>query len=292
VKIVELSNHAADQLQKREAERQVRYDKEMQVYEDRLHARQDKIDAGRTNRRAAWERGRYLQATGHALAVVWHRSRRLMESRGKPVKEDPGIADHIWEQGMDGEDALAEYLARTLADEWTLVRGYKNPKGELDAVLVGPPGIYAMEIKHHKGTIHCDKDAFVRDKLDSWGNQVLWHEPICDRGGRSPSRQVNEPADLLERYLRKTMPVRISRCVVFTNEDAELGDVRNLTVDAVFLLSHDDLSGTLRQSTSTLTSVEVERAVRQIERDHRYYQTKRTRRPVPDPASSDLVSAT
>ena len=291
MKIVELSNHAADQLQKREVERQGRYDKEMQAYEGRLHARQDKIDAGRTKRRGAWEQGRYLQAMGHALAVVWHRSRKLMESRGKPAKQGPGVVDHIWEQGMDGEDTLAEYLARTLTDEWTLVKGYKNPKGELDAILVGPRGIYAMEIKNHKGTIHCDKDAFVRDKLDNWGNQVLWHEPICDRGGRSPSRQVNEPSDLLERYLTRTMPLRISRCVVFTNEDAELGDVRNLTVDAVFLLSHGDLSGMLQQSPSRLTSVEVERAVRQIERDHRYYQAKRTRRPVPDPSSSDLVSA-
>ena len=46
MRITVLSDHAADQLQKREEERQMKYETEMQAYEGKLRARQDRIRRG------------------------------------------------------------------------------------------------------------------------------------------------------------------------------------------------------------------------------------------------------
>ncbi len=59
----------------------------------------------------------------------------------------------------------------------------------------GPEGIAAIEIKHLNGVIHCRRDRWRRDKYDNYGNMVERGVAIQDRGGRSPSRQVNEVAD-------------------------------------------------------------------------------------------------
>jgi hypothetical protein len=284
VKTIVLSDHAADQLRTREAERQSRYEAGMQAYEGRLQARQKRIDEGRARRRAACEQKRYLWAMGYALVVVSHRLKKLMESHGRPVKELPGLEDHIWQQGQEGEDGLAEFLAQTLDDQYILIKGYKNRRGEIDQILVGPNGIFAAEVKNCKGTIYCRGDVWTRDKTDNWGNQVLFGEPIVDRGGRSPSRQVNESADLLEAFLKKTMPsCKVHRNIIFTNGDADLGDLQDLTVDGAFLMRNWKPQGMLRESTSWLTAREVEVAIHQIERDHRYHQERRHARSASHP---------
>ena len=265
----------ADQLRIRETERQDRYDARMEAYEGRLRAREELIEEARGKRRTAWEGGRYVRAAAAALVVAWQRYRRWLESLGKPIKEGPCLEDHIWQEGQSGEDAVAAFFAETLSDEWTLIRGYKNRKGELDALLVGPRGIHAMEIKHLKGTMRCDGDTWVRDKNDSWGNQVLVAAPIADHGGRSPTQQVNESADVLEVFLKRTMPlVRIRRCVVFSSPEAEFGEIKDPTVDAL-LLARGDLATMFDREIFNMTAPEVERTVRQIERDHRYWERKR-----------------
>ena len=237
-----MSDHAADQLRERETERQSRYDTRMEAYESGLRTRQELIEEGKEKRRQAWAQGWYVRAAAAAVVVLWHRYRKWVESCRRPVKEGPGVEDQIWQEGQAGEDAVGAFFAGTLGDEWTLIRGYQNKKGEIDALLVGPRGIHAMEIKNYKGRIRCDGDVWTRDKHDRWGNQVLFAAPITDHGGRSPSQQVNQAADVLEEFLKRTTPlVRIRRCVLFTSPEADFGDMKNPTVDAL-LLSRGDLA--------------------------------------------------
>jgi hypothetical protein len=295
MRTIVLSDHTTDELARRESERQGRYEAKVKEHEDKLRARQDKIDSAKTKRRAAWKQGKHLRATGYAALVAWNRCRKLIEAQfGVPSKEGAGVEDDIWRQGHEGEETLTEFLAQRLSDEWILMKGYHNPKGEVDQIIVGPDGIFAMEAKAYKGTIYCDGDRWTRDKYDAWGNQVLCDEPIIDKGGRSPARQVNEPADVLERFLKKTMPLcRICRSVIFTHEEAGFGDIRNITVDCAFLMSDWKLENMLEKSAFRLpTQGDVERAARLIERDHRYYAKRRTNRSVSDPSSSGLVPAT
>jgi hypothetical protein len=275
VRITTLSDHAADKLQEREAQRELQYKKDLEAHEGRLQARQERIDGRKALMGEAWKQGRCVLVVGCALAMAWHRMRKAIEGMSRPVKGLPGVEDHIWLQGQEGENGLAELLAQCLTDEWTLLKGYRNRKGEIDEILVGPGGICAIEVKNLKGTISCDGDEWVRDKRDKWGNLVRANEPIVDKGGRSPSRQVNESADLLEAFLKKSLPCRIRRYVVFTNVDAEFGHLRNLTVDGVFLMKDWDPGEMLRQGAAALTVREVGLMVGQITHDHHHGQRRR-----------------
>ena len=285
MRITVLSDHAADQLQEREAQRELQYKKELEVYEGRLRARQEKIDERKARMGAAWRDGSYVRMIGGAFVIAWHRVRKAMEGIGRPVKERPGVEDTIWLHGQEGENGLAELLAQRLTDEWTLMKGYRNRKGEIDEVLVGPAGICAIEVKNLKGTVSCDGDEWVRDKRDNWGNLVRAREPIADKGGRGPSRQVNESADLLEAFLKRTLPCRIRRYVVFTSADADFGELQNLTVDGVYLMRNWDPEEMLKEGAAALTAREAGQILTQIARDHCYYEKRRGQpHPVPEPA--------
>ena len=150
----------------------------------------------------------------------------------KPRLASAGDDESIWRAGQEGEDRLAEAFRRDLGDEWTLLKGYKNPGGEIDQILVGPPGVIAIEIKNYTGRVHIDGDRWTRDRYDNYGNLVGSGEPMTDRGGRSPSDQVNASADILQRFLdrQSSGAGRVSRAVVLTHDKAELGRKSNPSV--------------------------------------------------------------
>ena len=64
----------------------------------------------------------------------------------------------------------------------------------------------------------CDGDSWRFEKFDRFGNLVS-RGTLADRGGRSPSVQLNEPADLLEQFLgsRGGAAWRSCACVLFTH---------------------------------------------------------------------------
>jgi len=132
--------------------------------------------------------------------------------------------------GIEGEQHVAADLGRALDDDWTLLRGYRNRRGEIDDLLLGPRGLFAIEVKNLNATVYVDGDRWRADKYDNYGNLVEQH-PIADRKGRSPSEQVNEPADDLERFLgSRGQPVPVQRVVVLAHRRSRLGAVRRPTV--------------------------------------------------------------
>ena len=114
----------------------------------------------------------------------------------------PGPGDADTEEkiraGIAGEQLVAAELGRALGDDWTLLRGYRNRRGEIDHLLLGPGGLFAIEVKNINATVHIDGDRWRADKYDNYGNLVE-QRPVADRRGRSPSEQLNEPAAELER---------------------------------------------------------------------------------------------
>jgi len=78
--------------------------------------------------------------------------------------------------------------------------------------------------------VHVDGDRWRADKYDNYGNLVE-QRVIADRKGRSPSVQLSEPAEALERFLHaRGQPVAVQRVVVLTHRRSRLGTCRNLTV--------------------------------------------------------------
>lgn len=56
--------------------------------------------------------------------------------------------------GQEGEDNVVQLIVQALDGNWHLFRNLTLPgrnKGDLDVVLVGPPGIWALEIKNFRG---------------------------------------------------------------------------------------------------------------------------------------------
>jgi hypothetical protein len=173
--------------------------------------------------------------------------------------------------GIEGEQLVANEAGRALSDDWILLRGYRNSGGEIDHLLLGPGGLFAIEVKHRNATVHIDGDEWRFEKYDRFGNLVEegW---ITDRGGRSPSRQVNDSADVLQRFLDSRCHQRfeIARIVLLTHPRSELGSHRNLTVSVA--TSVDTVLDWVREPAPTLPPAQIAELQQLIERDHRHHQ--------------------
>ena len=123
---------------------------------------------------------------------------------------------------------VTQVLKSKLNDEYCLINDvlYINDRGNkenIDHVVLGPNGIFAIETKHYSGKITC--------KGSYW--QVPF--PI----GRSPSSQAMGNASWVSKAIRvsgvfETLKVWVEPIVVFSNPDVEL-DVIDPEVDVVTL---------------------------------------------------------
>ncbi|NBE83997.1 nuclease-related domain-containing protein [Micromonospora rubida] len=207
--------------------------------------------------------------------------RRSTQARQQAFQAQHGVQQigHVVRQraaGVRGEDALAWGLSG-LSDEWVMLRGYRNRRGETDHVLVGPHGVWAVEVKLRRVRLHADGDVWSFEKLDRWGNVVETGAAI-DGGGRSWARQVNDVAGDLAAWLSRNhhrVPVRSA--VMLMHEGAQIGRCDNLTVDVV-ATQPEYLVQEMWQRSSPLSLDAGAEIVALIRRDHHFHQNRRRRR--------------
>ena len=221
-------------------------------------------DAARSRRRwAAWLRG---------IFAAWRARRPLAVTRpqaSQPTDEEARLA-----AGAAGESLVAGDLDRALDDEWTLLRGYHNRRGEIDLVLLGPRGLFAIEVKNQNGRIDCRGDQWWSTRYDKYGNPVEARREMSDRRGRSPSMQLNEPASLLEDFLAsRGHPVTIGRVVALVHPRSQLGRCTRPTVE--ICTSVRELLRMLYASPVSVTPSERAALERLIVRDHRFHAERR-----------------
>jgi Nuclease-related domain len=270
VRVIELSNHPGDMLNDVTRRRQAARSRAQDTYEDALIQHQARVQTIRVKRDRA-RRNHQWWTWLRLVFAVWAGQRR---APGKPVPDQPDTdAEEKIRAGIAGERLVTAELGRALGDDWTLLRGYRNRRGEIDHLLVGPAGLFAIEVKNVNATVHIDGDRWRADKYDNYGNLVE-QRPITDRKGRSPSEQLNEPAAELERFLHERgHRVTVQRVVVLTHRRSRLGPSRHPTVHVgtstgyVLSLVHDsDAALDERQR------AEVERLIR---RDHDFHERRR-----------------
>ncbi|HEY6311701.1 MAG TPA: nuclease-related domain-containing protein [Streptosporangiaceae bacterium] len=214
MRIIELSNHPGAQLQKAQQARQAAEERARSDYDQAL-ARHDS-DLGEIRTRRETARAQHQWWAWLRLAFTLRRERRLAP-RSPRVVWQTSAEEEVLEAGIEGEQQVVTQLGRVLGDDWTLLRGYRNRRGEIDHLLLGPRGVLAIESKHRNATVHCDGDTWWFDKYDRFGNHV-GRDTITDRGGRSPSQQLNEPATDLEAFLAsRGHPVPVQRMVLLTH---------------------------------------------------------------------------
>jgi hypothetical protein len=126
--------------------------------------------------------------------------------------------------GLKGQRLLTTVLA-CLDDSYYLINNLKLPgrADDVDHLLVGPNGIFALETKHHRGRIFCHNGQWYQSKM-SRGGHLQPDEPI-----RDPVQQLKRNVDYLrtcinhtDRTLSKRTGLWIEGAVVFTHPAASV----------------------------------------------------------------------
>lgn len=253
VRVVELSNHPGALL--REEQERARQESNRR-FEERTelvrHANQlarQAFEAKLAEHEALVERLRVERDELRGSRRWWRRRRnaaRLRSAeRGTPrppvpfaEPSPPSPSDHLpltdeeakLAAGIEGEERVATSLAEALRDEWTLLRGYCNRRGEIDQLLLGPAGLIAIEVKSNNATVYVKGKEWRFRKFDNYGNQVK-EGRITDERGRSPSQQIGEAAAELERFLAKRgQQIAIEPVVILAHPRARIGGHEDITV--------------------------------------------------------------
>jgi len=114
-------------------------------------------------------------------------------------------------QGMEGEKRVIQFLKSKLDDGYFLINDvvYVNKMGKkvnIDHIVLGPNGIFAIETKHWKGKITYKKS--------------YWIVPFPY--GRSPSSQAQGNAFWVKEAIDDSRVTWVEPIVVFSNPDVEL----------------------------------------------------------------------
>jgi hypothetical protein len=121
--------------------------------------------------------------------------------------------------GLRGQRLLTTALA-CLDDSYYLINNLKLPgrADDVDHIVIGPNGIFALETKHHRGRIFCHNGQWYQSKM-SRGGHLQPDEPI-----RDPVQQLKRNIDYLrtcinhtDRALSKRTGLWIEGSVVFTH---------------------------------------------------------------------------
>lgn len=174
----------------------------------------------------------------------------------------------VLEGGAEGEKRFEGEL-KWLSDDWTMFRGYSNQRGEVDAVLVGPDGIWTIEVKNWKASLRIDGDRWERRDAFSGASKRC-----TDRKGRTPGRQVGDIAESLAARLRRVghrAPVRTA--VVVLNDHARIESCRRVEVDFVGT-SSSVFADRVLQLATPLAAPDVARIQQLVRDDHRYWERK------------------
>lgn len=167
----------------------------------------------------------------------------------------------VWRTGSRGESSVLSELEK-LGDDYRVLNGIVVPpnRGDTDHIVVGPNGLFVIETKNYAGIIHCEGDAWTREKIGRAGT------PYQLEIG-SPSNQVKRNAKVLKDFIlahekeifqeRRSPHLWIAGIIVFTRPDTML-DLREPTVPVVEL---DDLADYIDsfESEYELSDAEIKR---------------------------------
>ena len=175
--------------------------------------------------------------------------------------------------GAEGEREVADVLNQALGEDWILFKGYRNARGEIDYLILGPAGLFAVEVKYINGTFRITPARWTYVKIDRYG---IAHEEhvLADAGDRPPHRQLGEPARQLEDFLaRRGHPVRVQPVVLLNHPRARIGYLDE-KVGIRVLTSTRELASLVLAAGGDLGAAERTEITALIERDHRFHDRR------------------
>jgi hypothetical protein len=274
MRVEELSDHAGDQRRATNRQRNLTL------------ADRDGWEIRREEAHAEWEAARRAQP-------LWRRALRAPSSEVRAALErvteaavqathadglSRALVDREQSQtaGVEGERKLEIELA-SLSDDWLMLRGYRNRRGETDCVLVGPGGVWAVEVKNRNAVLRVIDDDWSFEKLDSRG-RVVNAGPATDGSGRTWARQVADVAEDLGRWLdRNGHAIEVHTAVMLVHHKARIAQCLRPGVDLV-ATEIAKLRDQLTRPGAVLSAAERNAIGDLIRRDHRHYEEIRRRR--------------
>lgn len=227
----------------------------------------------RAERRRMLSEGRLLTwvKLGRAL-----RDARRSAIRVQIASALPKSGEHSARAGRNAERRVADELGAVLDDSWVLFRGYLTARGEVDKLLVGPRGIFAIEEKYWSVRVWINGDSWTAQKVNPRGRPYGARFPFRDGGGRAPSRQVSEPAGAVAGWLRRNhMEIRVTPVVLLSHPSARIVSLERPTVRVE--RSVPRLAKFIESSGASLDDSRAVEVARLIRRDHAFNEGKRAR---------------
>lgn len=307
MRIVTLSDHAAEQIQKAQDMRTTVNDRMRADWQAAVDRREAEIADHAGALRQAWAKRRVI-----AVIVIFFNwlMARLSSKPALPTLLEAGADEGRFQGGQEGETRVVASLSRLFDDQWVAFRGYFNRGGETDILLVGPTAIVAVEVKFLNGEVHCEGQAWSRDKRDRYGNVVERGLPVRDGKGRSPGQQVNATADGLQAQLaRRGFALPVRRAVILAHPASRLGRVNEPGVEFIGVLADSSFQSqflALVQPPAGRKDLDVAALEALVRRDHEYHVGLKARRaaqgtvaataapamPAPGPATAAVGRAT
>jgi hypothetical protein len=126
---------------------------------------------------------------------------------------DKQIEDH--RRGKEGEEKVLQTIVQALDGNWHVFQNIKLAglnQGDLDLVLVGPPGVWALEVKNFRGKYRNIGENWHYKQGKYWRN-----------ASKSPSRQATNSAIRLKNFLKADhLDVFVNSTVVWANSESPL----------------------------------------------------------------------
>lgn len=120
-----------------------------------------------------------------------------------------------YRKGQAGEDRVIEVMRQNLDGNWTLFRNVVLPgrsKADIDVVLVGPPGVWALEIKNLTGEYRNNGERWEYRAGNRWKSLKS-----------SPSHQANDNAIRLANFFKADgIKQWVDAAVVWANRESSL----------------------------------------------------------------------
>lgn len=131
-----------------------------------------------------------------------------------------GRAWRRMQRGRAGEERIAEQLRMVLDHRWTIYRNLQLPerKDDLDLVLVGPAGVWAVQVKTFTSPLRCSNGTWEYQRGRRWVR--------CD-ARHDPATQVTRQATMLHDFLARNGIERFVERAIALAEAVPAANVAN-----------------------------------------------------------------
>jgi hypothetical protein len=270
MRFVPLSDHPGEMLAEARRAREAAGGVAGERYRRELAAREARIAEARERRGKARAERDFLTWLRWGLIAWWRRLPRPP----RPAALAPSHGEEAIKGGIKGEQEVADVLRRALSDAWTLIKGYRNRRGEIDYLLLGPGGMFAIEVKYVNGTFAVTRERWRYVRYDNYGNQV-GEGLLQDARRRPPNVQLAEPLAALEQFLASRGDSVLMRPVVLLNHPKAKVSGLAPDVGAEVLTSTAQLRDLVRAAPVRLDARKLAEVERLIVRDHHFHEERR-----------------